>query len=399
MATFADTIRESLGRRTPDPWVATYTLGSVTLKASRPREIATQTSFSGFKWFPGLLRFRTTGQLMLLVSENDDSDFNSSNLSRISLAAAADAPAPWGAFYTIDRFRGGEEAAIARADGTIIGARVHSIPNPDDGSPHTAFTNDRITYSNGGLSYTYEAGAMAISGFGTTIQVVVGSSYAKAKIYWDCPIVELANGNWVSAVYCMFTGDSKFSVECIRSTDLGYTWTRIGNIAVPADFAGSSEGFTEPSLRLLANGTLSCVMRTGTGASEFLYQATSTDGGSTWTNPASLTGHAGRKSPRQLVLTDGKVALIAGSDLRLGVSTDHTATWAGYWDPLTHHNLYDLGTVETNTAGVNIGYVGFVETAPNRVAIAYDYVNGGRAAQPNAGPAPNRIYLVEALIT
>ncbi|MFH1571497.1 MAG: sialidase family protein [Gemmatimonadota bacterium] len=77
----------------------------------------------------------------------------------------------------------------------------------------------------------------------------------------------------------------------VRSTDGGWTWDLLGEIPYQPDpdadpHAAERDGFTEPNVAFLPDGTALCLLRTtdahGAGP---LYAARSADGGATWTRP------------------------------------------------------------------------------------------------------------------
>jgi hypothetical protein len=104
-------------------------------------------------------------------------------------------------------------------------------------------------------------------------------------------IIELPGGELLSTFYGWLQGDAtpstyaktmiKSRCMLMRSTDRGQTWKWVSTIAV--DPAVGTEGFGEPVVCRVSKGPkagrLICMMRTGRN----LYQATSDDGGATWT--------------------------------------------------------------------------------------------------------------------
>lgn len=102
-------------------------------------------------------------------------------------------------------------------------------------------------------------------------------------------VIELHDGTLLTTIYCWFKGDDfpatyepsmkKFRTIIVKSVDGGKTWFFVSTVA-----AGNigTEGFDEPVLIRLRQGThegrLICLMRTG----RELYQAYSDDDGCTW---------------------------------------------------------------------------------------------------------------------
>jgi hypothetical protein len=107
-------------------------------------------------------------------------------------------------------------------------------------------------------------------------------------------ILELPNGDLITTVYGWMKGDDtpcpyiprmkKTRAMLVRSTDRGQRWKLFSTIAV--DPSVGTEGFDEPVICRVSGGAaagrLICLMRTG----RELYEATSDDGGQTWTKAA-----------------------------------------------------------------------------------------------------------------
>ena len=95
----------------------------------------------------------------------------------------------------------------------------------------------------------------------------------------------------------------------IRSTDDGRTWDYLSTVAAPTEGDPVDEGFGEPTLALLDDGGLLCVMRTG--HQRPLYACRSEDQGRTWTDPV-YTGLERGCFPCLTKLEDGRLVLTFG---------------------------------------------------------------------------------------
>ena len=158
-------------------------------------------------------------------------------------------------------------------------------------------------------------------------------------------------------------------VTFYKSTDLGLTWVKQGNIPYQPDLMldpnGSKRkafGWTEPAFIALKNGTFLSVLRTQDGYGESpMYVSTSTNKGVSWTKPKVFTG-AG-VLPKLLELDNGIVALASG---RPGVQlrfmlNDNADDWSEPFEMLP------WVPNETFTCG----YTGFLKIDANSFLIVY----------------------------
>ena len=146
----------------------------------------------------------------------------------------------------------------------------------------------------------------------------------------------------------------------LRSTDGGGTWAEYGAIAAvpPGERPAwmGAEGCNEGSLALLPDGRLYAVYRTGKGGT--LGQGWSSDGGRTWTAPAS-TGFAG-VAPRMHRLRDGRLILVTGRPGPVVLRVDADGNGGTWSEPVTIF------------AGTSTRYADAVELAPGRILVVYD---------------------------
>ncbi|MEE3370559.1 MAG: exo-alpha-sialidase [Planctomycetota bacterium] len=150
-------------------------------------------------------------------------------------------------------------------------------------------------------------------------------------------IVRLPNGDLLATMYGDLKGDKQYRTMIVRSKDLGRSWRYYSTVAYqPQDpdphRVGQFCGYCEPSLVLLQNGQLLCVMRTqGTEIpNEYrpLYASWSDDEGKTWSRPQSTHPALMNISPTLAVLDNGVVVCQYGRPgFHVVFSTDNGHTW------------------------------------------------------------------------
>ena len=136
-------------------------------------------------------------------------------------------------------------------------------------------------------------------------------------------IIELPDNSWIMTMYGNFAQDelipqdndakleTKFMMRTfiVKSTDQGRTWHYLSSVAIPRLGEPIGEGFVEPTMILLDDGRLLCIMRTGHHFP--LYSSWSSDNGATWTSPV-YTGFDRGIAPCLINLHNGRVALSWG---------------------------------------------------------------------------------------
>lgn len=141
--------------------------------------------------------------------------------------------------------------------------------------------------------------------------------------------VTLANGDIVAGS----SVETTFSWMCWTeiSSDDGSTWRREGPISVP----WHRHGIIQPALWNYARGRLKMLMRSTLGR---IYEATSDDGGQTWTDARPTTLPNPNSGIDAVRMKDGTIALVYNhtttgrSPLNIGFSHDNAVTW---WRTLT----------------------------------------------------------------
>ena len=157
---------------------------------------------------------------------------------------------------------------------------------------------------------------------------------------WLFPqFVVAPNGSLLAVNYTLRrVADGRFQEKCpvtiLRSTDAGRTWDLWSEIPYAPDpkadpKAAAREGFTEPYLLFMPDGSALCLLRTtdGEGVGP-LYWTRSTDNGRTWTKPAVFDDLG--VWPQMLTLNNGVTLAVYG---RPGLYVRATADPAGRrWD-------------------------------------------------------------------
>lgn len=371
-------------------WLA---LTDIALTVGHPR-IATSSTL-GYMWFPDVIGM-STGELLVTHLKSADSFDNASN--SFDIYRSVDHSKAFQFSRNTSGFSVGcGQPTIARPNGTAVGGRQYFLtPVPNNGTPVTTFTCDRLTYSNGGQTLTSEANATTIT-FPVAVAPYAGSTTMFAYAFWYGRIVDIGSNVWITTMQWVpnGAGNTKRTAGCFKSLDLGYTWTYIGEIGAPADVPSSTEGFSEPAICRLSNGNLFATSRTDSLAA--MYSATSTDNGVTWSAPAA-SSHPGSAAPSLITLTSGVTVELAGigGGMTFRFTRNNTTTWRS-WDAMAYHNyrVGDDSQMHALSGSTTTGYYGMQETSPNHVAVVYDYLPGGRPGQPGDGSLTAQIYIME----
>lgn len=150
----------------------------------------------------------------------------------------------------------------------------------------------------------------------STSTTVVNLPWEKATYENYGTILEMDNGDLLTAFQChvppYYENRFTFTTFIARSTDGGRTFEPVQVFSPFADGKPiGDQGFCEPDMAILANGDILCMLRSG-GFSP-MYQSRSTDGGQTWSQPASI-GWPGVK-PDLCLLSNGVLACSGGRGL------------------------------------------------------------------------------------
>lgn len=206
--------------------------------------------------------------------------------------------------------------------------------------------------------------------------IVEKSSRRKGPVFWRY-LVE-SDGRWLATMYGKFHGDSVYRTILVSSGDDGKTWAFMTTIAyfrcgVPG------EGFDEPVLSKVADGSLLCIMRRGGGLP--LAQCRSTDGGQTWSSHELLAAHG--VDPDLFLMSNGILACTFG---RPGMHVMFSLDGCGYsWGYRT-----EIGTWRSSS------YMGITEIEKGKLLLVYDKV---KSDVENAGRQTENCYVGATTIT
>lgn len=181
--------------------------------------------------------------------------------------------------------------------------------------------------------------------------IVASASRRMGPNFWRYPVG--VDDRWVTAMQVKCNGDRGYRTVLMESRDEGATWDFVSTIANPVN--EERDGFCEPALMRVPDGSLLCVMRRGGGVP--LAQARSIDGGKTWSEPQFLAAHG--VDPDLCLLPNGVLVCSYG---RPGRHLMFSVDGCGYsWGYAT-----DLGTRAGST------YMGLAAISDDTLLVTYD---------------------------
>ena len=191
--------------------------------------------------------------------------------------------------------------------------------------------------------------------------------YANGSLYFHRDMMVMDDGSVQGCMYGQWTntenGQTEYGCVWVKSEDNANTWEIVSIIA-----KGRAEGtfthwenFCEPQVTRVKDGSLLCVMRTGSYGP--MYMSRSFDDGMTWSEPTTLPGLSREQAysidPQLLLMENGVLAMAYG---RSGALLAFSLDGSGYnWD--YYYEVY-TGTTE--------GMCGIVETEPGRLLYVAD---------------------------
>ena len=243
-----------------------------------------------------------------------------------------------------------------------------STNGPIEGDKPDQLEYKRLVFSDDFLKYEESTSVVSLP------NVVMHTKWAN---FWPAfsvgKIVQLDNGDLLGTMYGNLKGDNNwYRTMIVRSTDLARSWQYHASVAFSPDdpdpqLAGEYCGYCEPSLALLSNGQLLCIMRTHgaqfPGEYRPLYQCWSNDLGKTWTKPVLSKPYLMNIAPVLAVLDNGVTACVYGRPgFHVVFSLDSGHTWQ---DRVSFSHL---------PCGVITGQFDMVKVGPNRLlAVGNDF--------------------------
>ncbi|MCP4639076.1 MAG: hypothetical protein GY851_01510 [bacterium] len=234
-----------------------------------------------------------------------------------------------------------------------------------------------------------------------------GPLYMRSMVErWDGSLIALMAGWFVGDdTPCPYNPKRPYSrTYCCESRDQGKTWTYLNTIGY--DIIGS-EGYNEGSMKMLPDGRLMTVMRTGSMSDKKCHDnpimvAFSSDNGATWSEPRR-TGVNGA-FPELCVLSDGLLAITYGRPgAGIMFSADGGLTWTDRTIiDATKYSGYTT-MCETNPGEILVifGTRGFydAETGETRDDIRAAYVRYTMPTDPGVTDAAGALKQAGALVT
>lgn len=199
------------------------------------------------------------------------------------------------------------------------------------------------------------------------------SSQGFANVLWLGNFLELDDESIVAGIYANRVDENKVTpsgISIYKTTDKGENWSFLGDIPYPKsewEEDKNVDGFSEPVLSKLSDGSLLCIIRsTDWLDNKPLYKCISKDGGVTWTEPVAFTSNG--CAPRLMTLKNGVIVLTSGRPgVQLRFCIDGGANeWT---NPIEMMNFMDgEGNIEPL---VSCGYSSIIKAGDNSFYLVY----------------------------
>ena len=176
---------------------------------------------------------------------------------------------------------------------------------------------------------------------GSTWATPVAIDYSGETDTWSASpnkLIQLASGRILRGIYTTPSTATYPNAEIYCSDDNGANWSHLSQ-AANGDDAGRP--MAEPSLCLLSNGNLLCLLRDYTASPQETWYSVSDDSGATWSAPAKAFNSSGTP---QCELYDGRV-YVTGRSIEEGALYYREKVWV-YWcnesDPSTWYGPWEI---------------------------------------------------------
>jgi len=244
-------------------------------------------------WFPTVERLRD-GTLLVVYY---DATSHTGPDGRLSMTRSRDGGRTWSTPTVIvdtaldDR----DPSLVQLADGTLLmnwfQTDWSTTPLPTPGGVWTARSTD--------AGRTWSAPVRARSSvYGNGDWTIPPVGYATPWVATSAKIVELGDHTLLLPLYGNTPDDATPSITVLRSRDGGRSWPT--RLEVPVAVHPAGNGFNEPALALLGDGTVQLAIRTNTVG----YWTSSRDGGRTWA-PATTNGEYWEHASDLLPIREG----------------------------------------------------------------------------------------------
>lgn len=197
------------------------------------------------------------------------------------------------------------------------------------------------------------------------------ASQGYVNVLWPGNFLELENESVLACIYSnRIEGNSVApqGVLIYRTTDKGDNWSFLSFIPFPKSlWRENIEGFSEPVLSKLYDGSLICVIRSTDGFEDTpMYKCFSKDGGQTWTDPVAFASNG--CDPRLLTLKNGVIVLTSGRPgVQLRFSIDGKANeWT---NPIEMMSFLDRNGPTGHLA--SCGYTSIIRAGDNSFFMVY----------------------------